>query len=83
MIITQATIYGLIGYVSGLIIGLILSRRIYDVLITNYSPNSMWQVPVKPILLITLFIISSMSISVYRPLKKIKNTSIIEAINHI
>lgn len=83
MIITEALVYAISGCALGLIIGLFISNRLYYTLITKHFPLSAWRVPVNSIIIIILFILISILLAVYKPIKEMKKISITEIINKL
>lgn len=83
MIAAEAFTYAASGCMVGCIAGLLLSKLLYDYLITSHFSYAVWSLPVIPMLIIFLFVIGSAIAAVYAPAKRIRNLSVTETINEL
>lgn len=63
--------------------GLLLSKTMYDMLITSHFGYAVWSLPVKSLILILLLVSFSAAAAVYGPAKRIRNISVTETINEL
>lgn len=83
MIAAEAFTYALSGCVVGCVFGLLLSKLLYDNLITTHFSYATWSVPVIPLIIIILFVFVAAIAAVYVPSKRIGNISVTETINEL
>lgn len=83
MIAAEAFTYAVSGCVVGCIIGLLVSKQLYDHLITAHFSYATWTVPVVPIVIILLFVIAAAIAAVYAPAKRIRNMAVTDTINEL
>lgn len=83
MIAAEAFTYAFWGCITGCVIGIPVGKILYEKLITDHFPYAIWHLPVKPLILIVIFVIFSAAISVYAPAKRIKSMSVTETINEL
>lgn len=83
MIASEAFTYALCGCFCGCVIGLLLHKGLYRVLILNHFPYAVWSFPVIPLLIILLFVFLAVFVSVYAPAKRIREISVTETINEL
>ncbi|CEH36276.1 ABC transporter permease [Romboutsia lituseburensis] len=83
MIAAEAFTYALSGCAVGCIVGLLISKLLYDNLITSHFNYATWSVPVIPLLIIILFVFIASVAAVYAPSKRIRNISVTEMINEL
>lgn len=83
MIAAEAFTYALSGCAVGCIVGLLISKLLYDNLITSHFNYATWSVPVIPLLIIILFVFIAAIAAVYTPSKRIRNISVTEMINEL
>lgn len=83
MIAAEAFTYALSGCVVGCVFGLLLSKLLYDNLITTHFSYATWSVPVTPLIIIILFVSVTAIAAVYVPSKRIGNISVTETINEL
>lgn len=83
MIAAEAFTYALSGCAVGCIVGLLISKLLYDTLITSHFNYATWSVPVIPLLIIILFVFIASVAAVYAPSKRIRNISVTEMINEL
>ncbi len=83
MIVAEAFTYAAAGCFTGCVIGLLISRWIYSVLITSHFTYAAWRVPVIPLLGIVLFVLGAVCMAVYVPAKRLCGMEITEIINEL
>lgn len=83
MIACEAFTYAVLGCVVGCAIGLPLSKSLYDFLIAEHFPSSVWQFPTTYLGVILLFVSIAAIAAVYTPAKRIHNMSITATINEL
>lgn len=83
MVAAEALTYALSGGIVGCVAGLLLSKLIYDNLITAHFSYATWSVPVIHIMIIFLFVFVATIAAVYLPSKRIRKMSITDTINEL
>ncbi|MEG2013268.1 MAG: FtsX-like permease family protein [Anaerovoracaceae bacterium] len=83
MITAEATTYALLGCVVGCAGGLLISKLLYDTLITAHFSYAMWSIPVVPLMMILLFVFVATIAAIYTPSKRIRNISVTDTINDL
>ena len=83
MIAAEAATYAVLGCAVGCIIGLPLSKLLYDFLIAEHFPYAVWHFPLESLFIILLFVFLAAAAAIYAPAKRIRNMSITEAINEL
>lgn len=83
MIVAEAFTYTATGCIVGYIIGLLVSKWLYDILIAAHFSYAFWNVPVTPLLEILLFVLATVIVAVYAPSKRMHNMEITEIINEL
>ena len=83
MIAAEAFTYALSGCAVGCTVGLLISKLLYDNLITTHWNYATWSLPVIPIMIILLFVFVAAITAVYAPSKRIRNISVTETINEL
>ena len=83
MIVAEAFTYAVIGCIVGCIIGLLISKWLYNFLIEAHFSYAVWSLPVIPLFGILLFVLATVSVAVYAPLKRMHNMEITAIINEL
>lgn len=83
MIAAEAVTYAFWGCAAGCMVGLPLSKLLYDFLITEHFPYAVWSLPVSSLTVILLFVLLAATAAVYAPAKRIRNSSVTETINEL
>lgn len=83
MIAAEAFTYAVSGCLAGCTIGLILSKYMYDFLITSHFYYFTWSLPVGQIVLAVLFVVVSALAAVSAPAKRIRDMAVTETINEL
>ncbi|WP_101696371.1 ABC transporter permease [Clostridium minihomine] len=83
MIAAEAFTYAVSGGIVGCVAGLLLSKLLYDHLITSHFNYATWSIPILPIIIIILFVFIAAIAAVYVPSKRIRNMAITDTINEL
>ena len=83
MIAAEAATYAALGCAAGCAIGLPLSRLIYNVLIDGRFPYAVWCFPLRPLVMIVLFVSLSAAVASIAPARRIRNMPVTAAINEL
>lgn len=83
MIAAEAATYSLSGCVVGGSLGLLLSKYLYDNLITTHFAYAVWSFPLVPFAIIIMFVLAAAIAAVYSPAKRIRNMVITDTINEL
>lgn len=83
MIAAEAFTYAASGCLVGCLAGLVLSKYMYDFLVTAHFYYFTWSVPVGQIAIAVSFVSVSALAAVYAPAKKIREMAVTEIINEL
>ena len=83
MIAAEAFTYALSGCIIGCASGLLLSKLLYDILITTHFSYAIWSLPVTSLMIILLFVFAAAVAAVYAPSKRLRNMAITGTINEL
>lgn len=83
MIVAEAFTYAAAGCIVGCILGLLVHKWLYDILILPHYGYATWNIPIIPLLGILLFVLATVIAASYAPSKRIRNISVIETINEM
>ena len=83
MIAAEAFTYAVFGCVVGCTVGLLISKLLYNYLITSHFSYATWSFPVMPVISILLFVFAAATAAMYAPSKRIWNMAIIDTINEL
>jgi ABC-type antimicrobial peptide transport system permease subunit len=83
MIAAEAFTYAVIGCIVGCAVGLLISKLLYDGLITAHFGYATWSIPVVPLVIILLFVVAAAVAAVYAPAKRIRNMAVTDTINEL
>lgn len=83
MIAAEAFTYALSGCTAGCVTGLLISKLLYDTLITSHFNYAIWSVPFIPVIIIFLFVFVAAVAAIYVPSKRIRNMAITDTINEL
>ncbi len=83
MIVAEALTYAATGCIAGCTMGLLISKWLYDILITAHFSYAVWNVPVASLLGILLFVLATVIVAVYAPSKRMRHMEITEIINEL
>lgn len=81
--LTSKTGYASLSCLLGCTVGLVLSKWMYDSLITSHYSYAVWKIPVPSLAVILLLVTGSAVLAVYAPAKRIRNISITDTINEL
>ena len=59
MIASEAFTYAVVGCIVGCSIGLLISKFLYDILITPHFPYAVWSIPVVSLIVILIFVVGA------------------------
>jgi len=79
MIVSEAAAYAVIGGICGSILGITFNKIIYDKLI-SFRWGDPWNIPLSELSIIIAVIVVAVILAVRGPIKKIKETSIVDTI---
>ncbi len=80
MIIAEALTYTVIGSIIGTILGLVCNYFLFEILISSNWGDT-WIIPWIKLIVIILIIMISLILAVYKPIKRIRNMSIVDTIS--
>ena len=83
MLTAEAATYAALGFAAGCIIGLPLSKLLYNFLIVEHFPYAVWHFPIGSLVIILLFVSLAAIAAVYASAKRIRNMAITAAINEL
>ncbi len=83
MIASEAFTYSISGCVVGVLIGLLISKLLYDNLISTHFSYATWSIPVTPIIIVFLVVTITAILAVYAPSKRIRNMAVTDTINEL
>ncbi len=83
MIAAEAFTYAVSGCMAGCIAGLMISKLLYDVMITTHFKYAVWRIPAGQLFLILAVVFAAAAIAVYAPAKRIQSISVTETINEL
>lgn len=83
MIAAEAFTYAVSGCVVGCTVGLLISKLLYNYLITSHFSYAIWSFPVMSVIIILLFVFVAAIAAVYVPSKRIRKMAITDTINEL
>lgn len=83
MIAAEAATYAVMGCAVGCILGLPLSKLLYDFLIAEHFPYAVWHFPLGSLFIILLFVFLAAAAAIHAPAKRIRSMQITEIINEL
>lgn len=83
MIKVESATYGFFGCFIGILFGVLLNKIIFTKLIENHFSYAVWQFPLLPVIVSIGFILTSVILSTYKPIKRINEMSITANINEL
>lgn len=81
MIAAEAATYAVLGCIAGCIIGLPLSKLLYDLLIVEHFPYAVWHFPLGSLLIILLFVSLAAIVAFLAPARRICSMPITATLN--
>ena len=82
MICAETLSYAIFGMVTGGILGLLLHKKFYQMIISSYFGEP-WTVPVKELLIILLVVAFASATSVVKPVKRVLSNTVTETISEL
>lgn len=83
MIAAEAFTYAVSGCAVGCTVGLLVSKLLYDDLITAHYSYAIWSIPVVPLVIILLFVVAAAIAAVVAPAKRIRKMAVTDTINEL
>ncbi|NFD28546.1 ABC transporter permease [Clostridium botulinum] len=83
MIASEAFTYSISGCIVGVVVGLFISKLLYDNLITAHFSYATWSIPIMPIIIVLLIVAITAIAAVYAPSKRIRNMAVTDTINEL
>ena len=83
MIAAEAFTYALSGCTVGCVVGLLMSKLLYDNLITTHFSYAIWQLPIISVIIILLCVFVAAVVAMYAPSKRIRKMAITDTINEL
>ncbi|NFH64207.1 ABC transporter permease [Clostridium botulinum] len=83
MIASEALTYSISGCIVGVVVGLFISKLLYDNLITAHFSYATWSIPIMPIIIVLLVVAITAIAAVYAPSKRIRNMAVTDTINEL
>lgn len=83
MIASEAFTYSISGCIVGVVVGLFISKLLYDNLITAHFSYATWSIPIMPIIIVLLVVTITAIVAVYAPSKRIRNMAVTDTINEL
>lgn len=83
MIKVESVTYGFFGCFIGITVGVLLNKIIFTKLIENHFSYAVWQFPILPSMISIGFILISVILSTYKPIKRINKMSVAANINEL
>lgn len=83
MIAAEAFTYSISGCIVGVVVGLFISKLLYDNLITAHYSYATWSIPIMPIIIVLLVVAITAIAAVYAPSKRIRNMAVTDTINEL
>lgn len=80
MIIAETSTYAAVGSISGVVLGLLLNKKLFALLVTGRWSET-WNLPLVELGIIMGIVIFSVILSVHGPIGKIREMSIVETLN--
>lgn len=83
MIAAEAFTYSISGCIVGVVVGLFISKLIYNTLIAAHFSYATWSIPIIPLIIVILIVTITAIIAVYAPSKRISNMKVTDTINEL
>ena len=83
MIAAEAFTYAVLGCAAGCAAGLLLSKALYDTLITAHFKYAVWSLPVGEMVIILAVVGFAAAAAAYAPAKRMREISVTETINEL
>lgn len=83
MIAAEAFTYAVSGCAVGFIVGLVLSKYMYDNLITSHFYYFTWHIPFAQLGIVLVFVFATVVIAIRTPAKRIRDMAVTDVINEL
>ena len=83
MISAEAVTYALYGCVIGCIMGLLIEKMLFDILIQGHFAYAVWSLPVSRLLIVVGFVLATTFAAIYAPSKRMRHMAVTETINEL
>lgn len=83
MISAEAVTYALYGCVIGCIMGLLIEKMLFDILIQGHFAYAVWSLPVSRLLIVVGFVLAATFAAIYAPSKRMRHMAVTETINEL
>lgn len=83
MISAEAVTYALSGCVIGCILGLLIEKALFNILILDHYAYAVWQLPISRLLIVIVFVLVATFSAIYAPSKRMRNMAVTETINEL
>lgn len=83
MISAEAVTYALSGCVIGCIMGLLIEKMLFNILIRDHFAYAVWSLPISRLLIIAVFILTAIFAAIYAPSRRMRNMAVTETINEL
>ena len=83
MIAAEAFTYAVLGCAAGCAAGLLLSKALYDTLITAHFKYAVWSLPVGEMVIILAVVGFAAAAAAYIPTKRMREISVTKTINEL
>ncbi len=80
MIVAETTTYAATGLLCGVLLGLFLNKKLFELLVTNRW-GEQWSLPLAELVIIVGIVVCSVILAIRGPIRKIRELSIVETIN--
>lgn len=83
MISAEAVTYALSGCVIGYILGLLIGKILFDILIRDHFAYAVWSFPVLRLLIVIVFVLAATFSAIYAPSRRMRNMAVTETIKEL
>lgn len=83
MISAEAVTYALSGCVIGCILGLLIEKALFNILILDHYAYAVWQLSISRLLIVIVFVLVATFSAIYAPSKRMRNMAVTETINEL
>ena len=83
MISAEAVTYALSGCVIGCILGLLIEKALFNILILDHYAYAVWSLPISWLLIVIVFVLVATFSAIYAPSKRMRNMAVTETINEL
>lgn len=83
MIAAEAVTYALFGSAIGCILGLVIKKSLFNILIRDHFAYVVWELPVLRLLIVVVFVLTATFAAVYGPSRRMRNMAVTETIKEL